>query len=211
MRAYLSIDLDYWCDGFKPWQVRRFFQRVYRLGLPVTVALHHHHLIEDINKRKLDTVINVDYHSDLIDVTDPHKVPLEEGTWANFVAFRGQGTFIWRYPVAKCLEHGEGYCHVNWNPFEKTCTDWHCTQKQQGIARLPWKDIGAIGVCVSPSWLFRPWIVADPLERLGLLEWFGRWTALNSTCDGCRAPELRDMKNGAGKYQPRLTFPFCEV
>jgi hypothetical protein len=85
MRVYLSIDLDYFCRGRKQ-QCDAFFKKVYALRLPIHVACEHHHLL-DTMEGDFDTLINVDFHSDLCDTPAEGWVPedLNEGTWGNFV------------------------------------------------------------------------------------------------------------------------------
>ncbi len=212
MKAYLSIDLDYWCQRGEPHHVRAFFQRVWKLNLPITVALHHHHLLESINRRRgLDTIINVDYHSDVAEDARGFTCDLNEGTWGNFVDFQSKGTFIWRYPNEVCLSHDTGYCHTYLNPFEEQCTGWRSIKKKQGLARIPWHDICAVGVCLSPCWLERPWVMSYPIETLGMVEWMGRWMIYCNNCNGSMANENRSAENGTGKYKPRLTRPKYKV
>src|SRR3972149_3365011 len=115
MKIYLSIDLDYWRHARERRYVLDFFRKVKALRLPVLVAFYHHHLIDDINDRCqwLDRIINVDYHSDIVDGTfGDDDFRFNEGSWANFIHFRCDGTFEWRYPKLRCLSTGEGYCHV---------------------------------------------------------------------------------------------------
>jgi hypothetical protein len=192
MKAYLSIDLDYWRASSRQTPVVNFFKKVFAMGLPIMVALHHHHLVRDINSKvqDFDTLINVDYHSDLSDENFKGLGPLEleEGTWANFIHFRGDGHFIWRYPILECLQWGEGasgYCHRRMNPFvDQDVSGWEHTTMIHGVAHLPWNKIGAIGVCLSPGWLEDSIsILSYPLEMLDLYEWLGRWAVHNGFSD----------------------------
>jgi len=201
--TYLSIDLDYWCHTEKDWTARLFFKRVWALGLKVTVALHHHHLLQSINRiaRQLRRVVNVDYHSDITEEDFPFE--LNEGTWANFVRRPEQMTFEWRYPKEGCLDGSTGYCHSYIDPFEIQCTRWRRVVRKEGIARIPWHRICAVGVCLSPGWLDNLWTVNYPVECLGLHEWYGRW----SFCNGHRAPTDMDAENGTGIFRPRLISP----
>ena len=201
MSTYLSIDLDYWRYFNDDWHSKRFFERVLALGLPITVALHHHHLLWSINRRArgLTRVINVDYHSDITE-EDFQPFELNEGTWANFVQRPEQMTFEWRYPSADCLDSQTGYCHTYANPFKKTCTRWRRVVKKLGVARIPWSDVQAVGVCLSPGWLDRPWTVHDAVDQFKLHEWFSRWTF----CRDSNAPTDMDAENGTGIFSPRL-------
>ncbi len=211
MNIYLSIDLDFWCDESSPEAATRFFRRLFRLWSgPIMVALHHHHLLRHINSVKgLDAVTTIDYHSDLMDELDD-ELELEEGNWANFVNFQGQGAFTWRYPGEECLKLDTGYCHREMNPFEERCTGWSRTRMKQGLARIPWQSIRAVGVCLSPDWLVgNQKAVIYPIDALGLYEWAGRWWAINSlaACNGLSDYALADMAAGTGIFKPRLTFP----
>lgn len=207
MRTYLSIDFDYWRHFDKEWYARRFFKRVWALKRPIFVALHHHHLLQDINRRRLDAVINVDFHSDIVEEEQESEyfapLVLNEGTWANFVEHQERMTFEWRYPDELCLDCGTGYCHQIRNPFEERCTRWQRVKKKEGLARIPWSTIKAVGVCLSPSWLDNKWAMSYPIKCLGLYDWFGRWLVY----DDFRAPTDMDAENGVGIFQPYLTRP----
>jgi hypothetical protein len=171
MNVYLSVDLDYWCRSRKQ-QCNAFFERVYALDLPIHVACEHHHLI-DTMEGDFDTLINVDWHSDLCETPDEGWVPedLNEGTWGNFVSWRERGTFIWRYPSAACLTTGIGYCHDKDNPFEKPVSGWRTVRKRRGTAGIPWESIKAVGVCLSPSWIGPEAVIQDQINRLGMQDW----------------------------------------
>jgi len=199
MRVYLSIDLDYWKAEHSPKAATRFFRRLFgELDLPIMTAFHHHHLVPHINSVKPDTVINIDFHSDIADKHDGP--PLEEGNWANFVDC--QGTFIWRYPRDSCLTHHTGYCHGRQqNPFETNCTNWARVKKTRGLARIPWSSIVGVGVCLSPEWLDENQeAVSYPIEALDFLELCGRWWVYGGRFRVARS----DMEKGIGVFGPRL-------
>jgi hypothetical protein len=212
MRVYLSIDLDYWRRIPERRFAVNFFKkvqaRVKLARLPVLVALHHHHLIDDINSRCewLDRVINVDYHSDIVDRHPGEPLELNEGTWANFVYFRGDSTFEWRYPEANCLKEREGYCHHNANPFKKPkVCGWKRAIHRQGLGHIQWDNIHAVGIVLSPGWLGNIATIDSILEGLHLYEWYGRWTVWKN-CYGYDENEMEeDMENGTGLWVPRLT------
>jgi len=171
------------------------------------VALHHHHLVRHINHinhtKGLDTVVNVDYHSDLMDELGD-TLTLEEGNWGNFINFQDQGTFVWRYPDENCLDRDTGYCHRQDNPFKKDCSGWAHTRKKKGLAGIPWKSIRAVGVCLSPGWLIENQkVVSYPIEALDFYDWAGRWWVRSNFPDS----DILDMKNGTGIFRPRLTHP----
>lgn len=207
MNAYLSIDLDYWCEECEPYSATRFFRRLFsKFDMPIMVAVHHHHLVHHINRtRGLDTVINVDYHSDLIDEPTDE---LTEANWPAFINFQDRGTFIWRYPRPSCLTTNTGYCHNDRNPFEHDSSNWAHTRMKQGLDRIPWASIRAVGVCLSPEWLLGNQCgVSYPIEALNLFDWAGRWWAYN----GLSTSACSNLEVGAGIFRPRLTRPKCAV
>lgn len=220
MNVYLSIDLDFWCRETTPHAATRFFRRLLsHFGRPIMVALHHHHLVDHINGVKgLDTVINLDFHSDLVDELGD-TLTLKEGNWVNFINFQNfrfkQGTYIWRYPDKKCLDQDTGYCHIMDNPFaqglrEERCTSWAHVKKKKGLARIPWDSIREVGVCLSPEWLHgNQKAVVYPIEIFDLYGWAGRWWALDNlkACNGLPDSAFTDMKDGVGTFKPRLTRP----
>lgn len=170
MKVYLSIDLDYWCLSGSP---DPFFRRVFKLGLPIFVAPFHDQLLPKINESGCDTVINVDYHSDMVDYPLPAEMMneccLTEGSWANFIRWKDTGRFIWRYPSE--VHHTDGYCHTDYNPFADPChCGWKSTEMSEGLVGVPWRKIEAIGVCLSTDWLRKAPI--EPItNRLGIKKW----------------------------------------
>ena len=199
--AFLSIDLDYWSHVSNPNYAKRFFRRLLRnFGRPIMVALHHHLLAHVNNRgRGFNTLINIDYHSDLNSGPDGE---FTEANWVNYVNFREKGTFIWRYPDGRCLSSHTGYCHSGDNPFESDCSGWARVKMRHGLARIPWNCVREIGVCLSPGWLNdNQRGVSFPIEAFNLFNWLGRWTAYN----GLPGSVHRDMEDGVGIYRPRLT------
>jgi hypothetical protein len=172
MKAYLSIDLDYWSHSRN---ARRsctdFFKRVWELKLPIYVAMFHHHLLPHINASGCDTCINVDYHSDLADLHADRVLNFNEGTWGNFVDWRLDGTFIWRFPLERCLHSSTGFCHQFLDPFLTQVSGWKVTERTLRLARMPWSNIKAIGVSVSPDWLGDLKALSEPLTRLQIRHW----------------------------------------
>lgn len=204
MNAFLSIDLDYWSRDSLPHAATRFFRRLYqRFGRKIMVAVHHHHLLDHVNNRGqgYDTLINVDFHSDL-DGEQPNE--LTEANWVNFVNFREKGSYIWRYPNGHCLNPHTGFCHLGDNPFEHNLTGWANVRMQYGLARIPWDSIREVGICLSPGWLNgNQSAVYYPIETLDLFDWAARWWVY----DDLSTSVCSDIEDGVGIYRPRLTRP----
>jgi len=208
MNAFLSIDLDYWSRDSLPHAATRFFRRLYRrFGRKIMVAVHHHHLLDYVNNRGrgFNTLINVDFHSDL---SDDQPGELSEANWVNFVNFREKGSYIWRYPDGYCLSSHTGYCHSGTNPFDCNLTGWASVQMRHGLARIPWDSIREVGICLSPGWLNgNQAAVHYPIETLGLFDWAARWWVY----EGLSTSTCSDIEDGVGIYRPRLTRPKREV
>jgi len=176
MKTYLSIDLDYWRNHTSPEACTRFFKAVWKTGLPVYTSFYHHHLLGHVNESGCRRLINVDYHSDLSDLVSGHVLTFEEGTWVNFVDWRHKGEFIWRFPSTQiCVNEEDGYCHAHTNPFQHNVSGWGTATKRVGVYGIPWRDITAIGVCLSPDWISKPSIIAEPLSRLRIEPWVKRY------------------------------------
>jgi len=180
---YLSIDLDYWCDKKDPNKsAYNFLKEIAKLNKEIVVVNSHERLVEHINDSKCNTLINVDYHSDLADGFYKNKylvktkigeeVPFQEGTWGNFIKWQKHGTFVWVYPsFSKCVKFEAGLCHFgDEDPFVKKCTNWNNT-KRYAFCKNILKDniyskIKAIGICTSACWLHPTQLEADFLPQL---------------------------------------------
>ena len=150
--TYLSIDLDYW-NNKKLSKMTNFLTHVLRLGKPIKIVRSHEQLLRDLNKTRYDLLINIDYHADIAeDDKNGNPIPLNDGTWANRVVWRKNGTYEWRHPF-KRPSHYNGYCHVYKNPFtDHTSTSWKNVLARQGIKNINWKNIEAVGIALSPDW-----------------------------------------------------------
>ena len=173
MRTYLSVDLDWWAAGTEGSLVY-FFAHVFDLKLPICVAPFHDQLLDHINANPCERLINVDYHSDLVDIPTPAEdlslTCLNEGTWGNFVAWKQSAAFVWRYP--KCIhEPANGFCHCDYDPFKNAChCGWRATKMATGLGCIPWRTVHAIGVCLSSYWLNGA-PVQRITDRLGISGW----------------------------------------
>lgn len=156
MKAYLSIDLDFWNPFTFP---KAFLDRLMATGLPVTVVSQHHHLVPHIKQFDFDTLINLDYHSDVADRDSGRKkfslqIPLECGTWVNHIDGRGK-RYIWSYPEPECYYRGRGTCHDTHNPFDAKNPEEVCRWTEV-CHRLLWYprhcDLVAAGIALSKGW-----------------------------------------------------------
>ncbi len=163
MKTYLSIDLDYFHRSTKE-SCTRFFQKVWQLKLPIYVAMYHHHLLPHINASGCERLINIDHHSDLVDLNN-QVLNFGEGTWANFVDWRYGGVFIWQYPYTGGIS-----CHSNHDPFRESVSGWTQTRKRQGLI-IPWHAIKAVGVCLSPNYIGDIATLKEPITKLRIEKW----------------------------------------
>ncbi len=167
MKAYLSVDLDFWNGRKFP---QDYFDSLVETNLPITFVRQHHFLLKHIGQfeNQFDTLINIDYHSDIADRMDGRKrfskqCPLNCGTWVNFVKGRDK-KFIWSYPQKVCINRdcGTGYCHGNTNPFYYPNTyeicRWSSIKKvYRWFPKL--EDVVAIGISISPGWAYHSLVV----------------------------------------------------
>jgi len=127
----------------------------------------HEMLLAHINASGCQDVWNIDYHSDLADPDKKGRVPLNCGTWGNHVRFRRKGTFIWCAPRPGCRDHSAGWCHISRNPFRYDCSGWKRTRSFIGTKRIPWEQVHAVGVAISPDY-FKAQPVANVMRKLRL-------------------------------------------
>lgn len=160
MKTYLSIDLDYFVDSE---QCLKYIKKILKMFNPICVV-YHDELLHDINGSDCDSLINVDFHSDLAD-NGPDLI-LNEGTWANYVSFKNNGTFTWVYPSINCYMvkrygqtyEGDGRCDIKNNPFTRNCFDvcgWKKTRRlyQKFPTDKQLNNVEKVGISLSPDWI----------------------------------------------------------
>jgi len=165
LKTYLSIDLDYWANKYEDPQPAKqaynFLSRVKKLNKKIYICDSHEEILDHLNSYKVDKVINVDFHSDvvyedLINYDDPKE--FNEGTWANYYKYRKNCIFEWHYPNVKiCFCQGWGRCEWLWpdheiGKFEKRRMGYKKIIRGQGISGIMSNNIIAVGVCRSPNW-----------------------------------------------------------
>jgi hypothetical protein len=157
MKAYLSIDLDFWNGEDFP---EKYFDRLLNTGLPITIVDEHHHLLQHIKQFEFDTIVNVDFHSDIVDNDKDEKgrfnisTELQCGTWANHIDGKNKH-FIWSMPNIACYTKKTGTCHLDYNPFnfknpERVCGWTRVSRRVRWHPR--YKELVAIGIATSFGW-----------------------------------------------------------
>jgi hypothetical protein len=160
-RTYLSVDIDYWDRGDQRMACTRFIRRALRLRVPTLVVLNHDELLADVDRSGCRRVEHVDYHSDVADhpqeccskghtdCVSCKELHLDEGTWLSFVRWRKHGELLWRLPTWKCYRNGWGTCHGDRDPFKEPVSGWAQIGMQQGLHRVPWRDVARVGIAIS--------------------------------------------------------------
>jgi hypothetical protein len=161
--VYLSIDLDYWfmSNVEDVTGADLFLQKVFALKKPIFVTTYHDGLLKDLNKKHIDKIIHVDFHSDL--ATEPiSKKELNEGTFLNFYKWRKSCIYEWRYPDTEiCFTIGNGRC--DWHNFDdeknKPIEKWDPSKmgykevkRKKGLKGINLKKVDWIGISLSPNW-----------------------------------------------------------
>lgn len=158
MKSYLSVDLDYWGMkdyGFKN-SVTIFINKIIELNKSIHVYNSHESILDDLNRRKVDHLYQIDFHSDICE--DGDNVPFNEGTWANFYKYRKKCIFEWRYPSTEtCFNHGMGRCDSSQDDgykayWPKDEFPYKKIIRKQGLSNINWESISAIGFAISRNW-----------------------------------------------------------
>ena len=156
---YWTIDLDFWQGRNNKFKFNtEILDSLRHKHIPIHVVLEHHHTLKHLKGLKFNTLINSDFHSDIADLETNGSLPvLNEGTWVNRISGRAKKTYIWHYPMQKCLTYSTGYCHREpRNPFDfnkRGVCDWALTFKRQEFfpRDCDGELIGAC-ICLSPAW-----------------------------------------------------------
>ena len=177
MSTFISLDLDYFgithlathyysdlnLDQNTSKYITNFINKLMMMPVPKIVVNSHEDILKLLNKKKYDTIINIDYHSDL--VVEPEyeddltyaSIPLllNEGTWANYYIYRETTNYEWWMPSRKkCYYKGKGLCGYG----RGITSEWHPTKmgykkviSKHSIQKLP-ANIDGVGFCISPNW-----------------------------------------------------------
>lgn len=157
MTSYLSVDLDYW--GMQQTDVHssitKFLDKCISIKVPIKVYDTHEHILNQLNRYKVDHLYQIDFHSD---VCESDVDELSEGTWANFYKYREECVFEWRYPSFKrCFQEKWGRCDASQHddyegPWPKNLFPYKKIIRKQGLSSIDWSSIVAIGISVSREW-----------------------------------------------------------
>lgn len=157
--TYLSIDMDFWWKTRVFTKVSKFFDKLHSYRIIPTVVQYHHELTDIVSSTKgITRLINMDYHSDIADVSICNQDDFNEGTWINYVRLTENAEYVWYYPSAQCVRYDTGYCHgdIHANPFNKNEQykyNWNRVLKKHGeIPEWEFNRIAAVGICMSPNW-----------------------------------------------------------
>jgi len=173
--SYLSVDLDYWTNLATQRSSKQFFRKLMGLDVPLMVVKHHQFILNDlhINKPKDNTLINIDYHSDISseNYTEPKR--LNCGNWADFVKWRRTGNFIWVYPdKEECYTDLAGICDgtLSKMPFEShpvitNMNKWKNLEHFEGAFNVDLNAVERICVAISPDY-YRLKTVRDIMHML---------------------------------------------
>ncbi len=166
---YLSIDLDYWLKGMNP---KPFFDKVFRLRVPLQVVFEHDQLLPRINQMpEGSTLINVDEHDDLSSEPVPAGC-CPDGVWVARVKWRETGHYRW-LTTRKAWRCG-GY-DTPWKEKYRDRSKWKKLSYRKGLGDpssyggLRWQDVAEIGIVISPAYV-RPEVVKPILDRYKITE-----------------------------------------
>jgi hypothetical protein len=179
---YLSVDLDYWKEHDTPTAANVFFRRLLSLKKRMYVVRNHQQLIKHIKAfpPKDDILVNVDYHSDIIEGWNIRSTQLTCANWVNYVPFRKRGHFIWLYPdFRSCVHDAQGLCgNMDLHAFGDDDHQWRKLSRRQGIHHIDYDAIESIGIALSPGYsemypirTVVSWLFGVPEEKIS--KYFG--------------------------------------
>jgi hypothetical protein len=161
---YLSIDIDYWQGMSWTKDVLPFLQQVRELDVPTHAALHHHHLLQHVTRHPTPMLINMDTHSDVIEVEDlrtacgsGRKLECHCGDWLNFVPGCQHKILKWlHHPDVEPSPCGRGYLGDELGDIpteEARVLGWRKVTIDMGLPTdEQLRRVQAVGVCLSPDY-----------------------------------------------------------
>ena len=186
--VFLSIDLDYWdCiswdnyTNYKPLIKRNLlFNYLIKNNIPVSIYLTHDKMLRQINESKCETIINIDFHSDLTSIE--FRGDLSEGNIFSYVSNRKNKTYIWLMPYYRVgILDGDGRCdnpRYEGNVFLERNWVYKKQIKTTNPNILKLEKIKEVGVCISPDWIndSRSFLmdVIYPLSNNKIKQWINK-------------------------------------
>jgi hypothetical protein len=162
----MTVDLDYWTYDRSSWskhisyndsqidKATNFVRHAMSNAGSIYLIKYHDGILKCPIPSDVDTLINVDFHNDIIaeKLSDP--ADLNEGTWGNFLPQKITD-FKWRYPNHRdCVQRGWGVCRDSASDRIPDAHEYHLKYKaDQGIeSEIPFNDISQLVICYSPNW-----------------------------------------------------------
>jgi len=151
--TYLSVDLDYWgsFDRLHKTLINKFIYRVLLLNVPVHVVVSHEEILPLLNKCKINNLVNIDYHADIVD--EVGEFDLNEGTWANFYKYKKDCNFIWHHPMS-VNDMRLGRCDTFYKQYwHDMPTGYKNISSKYTLRGFNWNNIGEVCFAISPEYL----------------------------------------------------------
>lgn len=149
--SYLSVDLDYWILERDDASSLRFFERIFWSDVQIDFVESHEELLEFVNLKNYGKLINVDWHSDLVEASCSH-LELEEGSWVNYVDWKASGAYEWIYPCDVRWSFSSGNCYHKEDPFRDGLCDWGSVSRSPNL-EIDFGEVERVGVSFSPNWV----------------------------------------------------------
>jgi len=154
MKAYLSIDLDYW-DGLHA--ARAGLNRLlghFPADFPVLLVGEHHKLLKHANEHPADLLIHIDRHSDY--VNEPYE--LNCGTWISPYRIKWSKGAVYQWYHDPLYDPDCGRCDTYQGvPFDKlnkiSRKTWKKIERRVRLPDIKKFDIQAIGISISYDYL----------------------------------------------------------
>ena len=149
MNTFVTFDLDYWTmtNEFNSSHTDYLQSLIDKADAVRVVKLHHHVVTRRMISKSIESVINIDFHNDIVDEC-PH-TDFNEGTWGNFMPVNVR-KFTWVYPdEEECVRRKLGVCiGTELNPkithvkYKKIC----------GYENIHIDSIRKFVICLSEQW-----------------------------------------------------------
>jgi hypothetical protein len=158
-RIALSIDLDYF-NSFPITYMDTCFRRVLRSKVPILLVNDHKHLAAFFRENpEYDTLINMDFHSDLMPIEDSRPDNLHCGNWVSYAPYDNR-KYIWLTPNRRDVDVNRHGCCADirdfWTTKKASRRYWKDIRYTQQERVIKWNSVMAIGIAMSePSYTER--------------------------------------------------------